>query len=116
MTSSNKNGFIEYKLESDRGFELDKKREGTNYTYTFKITPLPYDHVNLTYFIKFTPKNDYIEGENDNCTALRESKSWIEELTNFESAAAEVGRLLSGLRKALIEKMNLINKREDDEG
>jgi len=84
MTSSNKNGFIEYKLESDRGFELDKKREGTNYTYTFKITPLPYDQVNLTYFIKFTPKNDYIEGENDNCTALRESKSWIEELTNFE--------------------------------
>ena len=84
MTSSNKNGFIEYKLESDRGFELNKKQEGRTYTYTFKITPLPYDHVNLAYFIKYTPKNDYIEGENDNCTALRESKSWIEELTNFE--------------------------------
>jgi four helix bundle protein len=49
---------------------------------------------------------------------IAESLGYItqEELTNFESAAAEVGRLLSGLRKALIEKMNLINKREDDEG
>ena len=84
MTSKNKNGFEEYKLNHDQGFELDKKKDGDDFIYTFKITPLPYQNVDITYFIKFTSKKDWIENEKDNSIALKESKSYVEEFTKYD--------------------------------
>ena len=37
MTSGSKDGFIEYKLNSGQGFELDKKKMEIIYIYTCKI-------------------------------------------------------------------------------
>ena len=83
-TAGGKDRFIEYKLGEDQGFELDKKEDGDNYVYTFKLTPLSYPDTEITYFIKFVAKSDCIENENDNSIALKESKSYVEEFTNFE--------------------------------
>ena len=63
---------------------MDKKKDGDDFIYTFKITPLPYQNVDITYFIKFTSKKDWIENEKDNTIALKESKSYIEEFTKYE--------------------------------
>ena len=84
MTAEKKDGFIEYKLGSDQGFELDKKEDGDNYVYTFKITPLTYPDTTISYFVKFVAKNDYIAEEKDNSIALKESKSYVDEFTNPE--------------------------------
>jgi hypothetical protein len=84
MTAEKKDGFIEYKLGSDQGFELDKKEDGDNYVYTFKITPLTYPDTTISYFVKFVAKNDYIAEEKDNSIALKESKSYVDEFTNYE--------------------------------
>ena len=84
MTAEKKDGFIEYKLGSDQGFELDKKEDGDNYVYTFKITPLSYQDTTISYFVKFVAKNDYIAEEKDNSIALKESKSYVDEFTNYE--------------------------------
>ena len=92
MTSGSKDGFIEYKLNSDQGFELDKKEDGDYYIYTFKITPLSYDNVDITYLIKFTDKADWIENEKDTSIALRESKSYVEELKNIEKKDGKIFR------------------------
>jgi hypothetical protein len=92
MTSESKDGFIEYKLNSDQGFELDKKEDGDYYIYTFKITPLSYDNVDITYLIKFTDKADWIENEKDTSIALRESKSYVEELKNIEKKDGKIFR------------------------
>ena len=83
-TSSSKGGFEEYKLDSEPGFELDKKEDGDDYVYTFTITPLPYQNVDIKYFIKITPKESYIEDEKDNSIALKESNSFIDELTDIK--------------------------------
>ena len=83
-TSSSKGGFEEYKLDSEQGFELDKKEDGDDYVYTFTITPLSYQNVDIKYFIKFTPKTSYIEDEKDNSIALKESNSYIDELTDLK--------------------------------
>ena len=85
MTAERKDKFIEYKLGSDQGFELEKKEDGDNYVYTFKLTPLSYPDTSTTYFIKFVAKTDYIEEEKDNSIALKESKSYIEEFTSSET-------------------------------
>ena len=83
-TAENKNKFIEYKLNSEQGFEIDKKKDGDNYIYTFKISPLSFPDTQITYFIKLVSKNDYIENEKDSSIALKESHSYVEELKNYE--------------------------------
>ena len=83
-TASNKDKFIEYKLNSDQGFEIDKKKEDENYVYTFKISPLNFPDTQITYFIKLVPKIDYTENENDTSIALKESNCYFEELKNYE--------------------------------
>ena len=92
MTSSTENGFIEYKLESDQGFELDKNSDGDDYVYTFKITPLSFQNVDITYFIKLTSKEDWIENENDTSIALKESKSYVEEFTQYDIKDGKIVR------------------------
>ena len=57
---------------------------GKKYDYIFTISPLPYNDIDITYFIKFVEKDDWYEGEGDNCIALRESRSYVEELNNLE--------------------------------
>ena len=84
MNSDNPNNFNSYILPKESGFQLDKKENGDKFDYIFSITPLPYQNINIIYFIKFVSKNDWIEGENDNSIALRESKSLVEEITNPE--------------------------------
>ena len=84
MNSDNTKNFKLYELSSNEGFQLEQKKNGNNYDYTFTITPLPYSNINVTYFIKFVKKSDWINGESDNCIALRESKSYVEELNNVE--------------------------------
>ena len=83
-TANNKDKFIEYKLDSDQGFEIDKKKEDENYVYTFKISPLNFPDTQITYFIKLVPKIDYTENENDTSIALKESNCYFEELKNYE--------------------------------
>ena len=81
MNSDNIKGFNSYILPEGSGFQLDKKKNGDKFDYIITITPLPYKNINITYFIKFVTRNDWIEGENDNSIALRESRSLVEELT-----------------------------------
>ena len=90
MTAGEKNQFIEYKLDSDQGFELDKKKDGDNYVYNFKLTPLSYPNTEITYFIKFVAKSDWIENEKDNSIALKESKSYVEEFTNYKIESEKI--------------------------
>ena len=84
-TSDDKDKFIEYELDKDQGFELDKKEDGDNYVYNFKITPLKYQKVNISYYIRFIAKSDYMEGENDKSIALKEGNSFTVELTDYET-------------------------------
>ena len=44
--------------------------------------PLPYQNVNITYYVKFTYKRNYIENEEDNSIALKESNGLVPELIN----------------------------------
>ena len=84
MNSDNIKNFKLYELSSNEGFQLNSKKNGNKFDYTFTITTLPYQNIDVTYFIKFVKKSDWIDGEGDNCIALRESKSYVEELQNYE--------------------------------
>ena len=84
MNSDNIKNFKLYELSDKEGFQLEIKENGDKFDYTFTISPLPYTGIDVTYFIKFVAKDDWIEGEGDNCIALRESKSYVEELSNLE--------------------------------
>ena len=83
-SSSSKDGFINYEIGENQGFLLDKKEDGNNYVYNFNITQFPYNDVNVTYFIRFTPKDDYLENEKDKSIALKETNSFVAELTDYE--------------------------------
>ena len=80
MTASRKELFKEYTIPSNEGFSLDTKEDGDDYVYTFKITPLSYSDIDIKYFIKFTPKSNWIDGEKDNTISLKESASYVDEL------------------------------------
>ena len=84
MNSDNVKNFKLYELSDNEGFQLDKKENGDKYDYTFTISPLPYTGIDVTYLIKFVAKDDWVEGEGDNCIALRESTSYVQELNNLE--------------------------------
>ena len=84
-TSNEKDKFIEYELGKDKGFQLDKKKDGDNYVYNFKIDPLNYEKVDISYFIRFIPKSDYIENENDKSIAVKEGNGFTTELTDYET-------------------------------
>ena len=84
MNSDKPDNFILYRLLKDEGFQLDIKENDEKYDYTFKISPLSYSNLDITYFIKFVSKDDWAEGEADNSIALRESTSLMQELDNPE--------------------------------
>lgn len=84
MNADNVNDFKIYEISDKEGFQLEKKENGKKYDYIFTISPLPYNDIDITYFIKFVEKDDWYEGEGDNCIALRESRSYVEELNNLE--------------------------------
>jgi hypothetical protein len=84
-SSSSKDGFINYEIGENQGFLLDKKEDGNNYVYNFNITQFPYNDVNVTYFIRFTPKDDYLENEKDKSIALKETNSFVAEITDYET-------------------------------
>ena len=84
-TSDDKDKFIEYELDKDQGFELDKKEDGDNYVYNFKITPLKYENVDISYYIRFIAKSDYLKDENDKSIALKETNSFTAELSDYET-------------------------------
>ena len=85
MTSDSIKKFPVYELKENEGFELETKKHGSKKDYIFTITPLSYEDIDIIYFIKFVKKDDWIDGESDNCIALRESKSFVEEFTTKET-------------------------------
>ena len=85
MTSNDIKKFPSYELKNNEGFELETKKHGKQRDYIFTITPLSYKDIDITYFIKFVKKDDWVDGESDNSIALRESKSLVEELTNIDT-------------------------------
>ena len=85
MNSDNVDNFILYKLLENEGFQLDVKENEKTFDYTFTISTLSsYSNLDITYFIKFVSKEEWIEDEADNSIAIRESKSFIQELNNLE--------------------------------
>ena len=85
MNSDDIKNFKLYELPKEEGFQLNTKKDGKKYDYTFTISPLlPQEKIDITYFIKFVKRSDWAEGEGDNCIALRESTSLVEELTKIE--------------------------------
>ena len=83
-TASNIADFKEYELGKEQGFELEKKEDGDYYVYNFKIIPLPYENVDITYFIRFISKSDYLENEKDKSIALKETNSFVAEIADYE--------------------------------
>jgi hypothetical protein len=83
-TASNIADFKEYELGKEQGFELEKKEDGDYYVYNFKIIPLPYENVDITYFIRFISKSDYLENEKDKSIALKETNSFVAEMADYE--------------------------------
>jgi hypothetical protein len=84
-TASDDDHFKEYELDKEQGFELEKKEDGDYYLYNFKITPLPYKNVDISYFIRFISKSDYLENEKDKSIALKETNSFVAEITDYET-------------------------------
>gem|GEM_PF-3657487 len=95
MNSDDINKFKLYELSAKDGFQLETKKNGKKFDYTFTISPLTYQNIDITYFIKFVKKNDYEEGEGDNCIALRESTSLVEELTKIEMKIKTLKKMLT---------------------
>ena len=99
MNSDNIKNFKLYELSSDEGFQLESKKKGKKYDYTFTITPLSYKNIEVTYFLKFVKKSDWIDGEKDNCIALRESTSYVEELNDYEMKNDKIVKKYEGINE-----------------
>ena len=74
MDSDNINDFKFYIIK-DTHIEFDKKND-----YTISLYPITgYENLDISYFIKFVSKEDYIKEEVNNTIALRESKCYVQE-------------------------------------
>ena len=117
MISDNINNFILYQLsEEEKEFQLEKNENGDKFDYTFKISPLKYNDIDVTYFIKFVEKDNWIEGEGDNCIALRESTSYVEELKNINLVDGKINKKYENMDEIDYRYVQVIALVEDNNG
>ena len=98
INGNSKNDFPLFDFRTEE-FTLFESKQGSNYNYIIKFVPLPYEGMDITYLIKFVEKEEWFDGESGNCIALRESKSFVDELNNLEKED-----------KMMIKKYENINK------
>ena len=82
--SDNTNNFKIYKPKISK-IELNVNQNNDKFDYIFSFYPISeYQNYDISYYIKFVNKVDYIKGESNNSIAITESKSYIQEFNNYE--------------------------------
>ena len=84
MNSNNKDDFPSFIFLTEEALDLTHVKSGNKFNYTIKFAPLPYEGIDITYLIKFVEKKDWVDGENNDCVALRESNSFVDELKDLK--------------------------------
>ena len=82
VNSENINDFKSYHLQKSK-IDLNIEDNNDKFNYIFSLEPIiGYQNLNISYFIKFVLKSDYIKGEYNNSIALTESKNYIQYYNN----------------------------------
>ena len=72
--NSNKMRYFNFYIITYTNIEVGKKKD-----YTFSLYPIiGYENLDISYYIKFVSKEDYIKEEVNNSIALRESKCYVQ--------------------------------------
>ena len=115
MNSDNINDFKLYQLSSNEKMELEEKKKENKYDYIFTFPMLKYPDIKISYFIKFVTKDKWIEGEESDCIALRESTSLEQELYNYEVINETIIQKFENIEKINYKYIQVIALVKDNE-